>query len=34
MRSNIFALAALVGAAAAQQVGKEMTETHRMMTWQ
>jgi hypothetical protein len=34
MRSNIFALAALVGAAAAQQVGKEMTETHPKMTWQ
>jgi cellulose 1,4-beta-cellobiosidase len=34
MLSNILALAALVGAAAAQQVGKETTETHPRMTWQ
>ncbi|KAK4043149.1 glycoside hydrolase [Parachaetomium inaequale] len=34
MLSNILALAALMGAAAAQQVGKETTETHPKMTWQ
>ncbi|KAK4154375.1 Exoglucanase 1 [Chaetomidium leptoderma] len=34
MVSKILALAALMGAAFAQQVGKEETETHPKMTWQ
>ncbi|KAK3998355.1 Exoglucanase 1 [Cladorrhinum sp. PSN332] len=34
MVATITAFAALLGAAAAQQVGKETTETHPKMTWQ
>lgn len=34
MLSKILAVAALMGAAVAQQVGKEKTETHPKMTWQ
>lgn len=34
MIAKFAALAALTGMAVAQQVGKEMTETHPKMTWQ